>query len=347
MGNGLVQNLTLAPGEITRVFLPSDSEIGADAPFELNLNRDTFPIDDLLLFLQTKSKKLRVNIVPTDVQYSIIRRVLGVLPAVSVVHGASAADVVFGESILARKDDSRATIFLPPPRAESEVLSQSPITAIHHQLTDGLQFEGLLVPPCRPYTPKAGDKVLVWQGDTPMILALKGDNLYINFSLSSEGIGRHPALVVLLHRYLHIIRKGLKESEFKSFDGGQLLELPQVEEGDFNYREKSMLTGVVTERLLSDTEARALRAPIEPSSFSVTWRGIDLLTGVSNFADPRESDFLAAQTLDFSIQEYKQKIQVHAQRDSLKNVWLIVAVLVALASWIPIKEFLAPFRRKI
>jgi hypothetical protein len=347
MGNALPQPVALAPHEIIRIFLPTDENAEDGTPFELHLSQDTFPIDDVLLLLPAKPKAIRVAIVPTDVRYAILRRVLGVVHSIIFVDSSSNPDVVIGESILTRGEDSHANLFFPPPRAASEVLSRAPITAVHHQFTEGLQFEGLLVPPCRPFVPKFGDRVLVWQGETPMIVALKGESLYLNFDLSNERISRHPALVVLLHRYLNGVRKELKVPETRTFDGGQILDLPDVDGEELRFRTKSILTGEESQRIVSHAEVKTLRAPVLPSFFSVSTESGQILTGVSNFADPRESDFSNAQTIPLNLKEQQQIMQLNAERDSLRNIWLVVAILAALASWIPLKDMISFMRNRI
>jgi hypothetical protein len=346
IGNSPPQHLVLGPQDITRVLLPNDIDSQNDSPVELHLSRDDFPIDDILLLLRAKPKILRVAIVTTDTRYAVLRRMLSIEDSIAIVDGSNAPDVVIGESILSRKEVTRATIFFPPPRAESELLSRVPITAVHHPFTEGLQFEGLLLPPCRPFVPSVGDKVLVWQGETPMIIALKGESIYLNFDLSNDRISRHPALVVLLHRYLASIRQALPLPETKSFDGGQILDIPQIEGRDVLVREKEILSGIESERVVSHASAKSLRAPVLPSSFSVKVGGVQLLTGVSNFTDPRESDFADARRITPSLDNQLRTVHVNAEKDPFRNVWIVLAILAALASWIRLKDVISLLRKR-
>jgi hypothetical protein len=135
--------------------------------------------------------------------------------------------------------------------------------------------------------------------------------------------------------------------ETRTFDGGQILDLPDVDGEELRFRTKSILTGEESQRIVSHAEVKTLRAPVLPSFFSVSTESGQILTGVSNFADPRESDFSNAQTIPLNLKEQQQIMQLNAERDSLRNIWLVVAILAALASWIPLKDMISFMRNRI
>ncbi|HSJ02536.1 MAG TPA: BatA domain-containing protein, partial [Verrucomicrobium sp.] len=108
-----------------------------------------------------------------------------------------------------------------------------------HPLTRDLNWMGLLTPRPMELSLTDRDEPLLWKGDRPLAI-LRHDQtpegvpirrLLLAWDLSQSNAARHPAMLVLLHRYVERVRLDKLEPWAANFEVNQTLELPATRTG--------------------------------------------------------------------------------------------------------------------
>jgi hypothetical protein len=204
------------------------------------------------------------------------------------------------------------------------------IVAEPHSLIEGLNWQGLLVRESPPLPRLAQDRVLLWQGERPLIslrqMPSGGRQLLCQFDLETSNARKLPALAVLLHRFLETLRGDKLAPEAANFDVRQKISVAHQ-------------AGAEAAPLMLETkeiplaQARLLRAPSKPGRFIVRQGEKVLLTGAAHFADTREADLTQARPFNEIDQIKAVQIETLHESDPNQRLWLLALLFLLLGSW--------------
>ncbi len=267
---------------------------GADR-LSLVLEADRFARDDRLFLVKPEPKVLlvaRAVAAPVESLAADLADSLGNAPPVS---PGEAPDLWFATYNPLDPSALPATAvgLLHQPGAPRRFLS-GPIVAANHPLVDGLDWQGLIARSTPGFPPDAGDLVLLWQGERPLLILRESAGrrqLLCNFDVPSSNAPRLPAFVVPIHRFAERVRATKVAPESRNLELRQALAVA-LDAGPEAAPVELSSDG--TNETVPVNRARLLRAPAEPGFFRVTQGGVTLLDAAANFADIREADFSGA-----------------------------------------------------
>jgi len=307
---GADNTIELAPGgsETLRGGFPAGA-----GKLRVVLNGDEFPLDDTLPLVRPEPKRLRVRVEGAE-------RLGGWLDAF--FRSETALDRVTErpELRIAARD------FSAPPAPDSptpaivffhEAVPQTAarkgfIVAERDPLMAGLNWDGLVVSGSSTIARSPGDAVLLWMDDRPLILR-RGARLLVVFDSTESNAARMPAFVLLLHRFVESVRAETAGPEAANFETNQTLEIAGA--------------GGKT----------PMRAPPEPAFFEAGAPNARL-TGAAHYADPRESDFRDACTVDHIESVAKARRELLSQQDALTPLWVLLLGAVMAVNWVKTDE---------
>jgi hypothetical protein len=284
------------------------------------LEPDRFTPDDTIFLVKPEPKPLRIEVrSPSD----FAARFVATLDAVQTAQGVADFTIV--------ACDPANPLFPPAGRAVLQVTSpEAPgrllgglVVAETHPLTTELNWRGLLVPDGPRFAPKPEDQPLVWIGEVPAIFlrpSERGADLLLNFDPEKANAGRHPAFVVLLHRFAEDVRRALPVPWRANFEADEELHFAPGE-------------AVLEVEGETSAASAVLRAPQRPAFFSVSKAGGRVLEGAAHFADLREADFRAAGPQDDIRSNVVRLRERHSAEDRFAPLWVLCALGAMLASW--------------
>jgi hypothetical protein len=320
-GAGNPSRLTLQPGQIQS--LSGELPAGADR-CEVVLEADGFKPDDRLPIVRPELKLLAIGVQPGTPLDGFFDRFAKSIPR-SVPAPFGKADLN-----LARYDPLSPAA--PPPRSifaladasESSTYLGGTVVAEDHPLTDGLSWQGLLCRDTLQIPSHAGDEVLLWQGERPLIF-LRGRgperSLVINFDLRQSNADRLPAFIILLNRFAESLRQ--EKVAFERVNAGTNQSLAVATKPG----------GPAPEIRPGTSAAGSLRTAGLPGFFEVTQAGEQIVDGAAHFSDPREADFRSAVAIDTLSGLPRVQALENSRDDFLSPVWLCLLGVVLLANW--------------
>ncbi len=311
---------------------------GQAGSLTLVLTGDSFPLDDRLPLLRPVPKTLTVGHDGGEVFRALFDQVLGSFENVEEGEPGEAADLrlVRFDPLAPELPDGNAFVFVDDPLAGNTYL-EGRIVPEDDPLVAGLNWQAFLCRQSLQIAREAGDSVLLWIGERPMIM-LRGvpgrESLIFNFDIARSNGSRLPAFAVLVHRFLERVRDGKVGLETNNFETGQEIRLAFRREQDapaIEYRTEWAGGG---ERRTYDAERlRFLGAPLRPGFFEVTQGSEALLRGAVHFGDTREADLTAAAFEDRLGDPAAEVVRLHSREDAAWRVWILVALASALLSW--------------
>ncbi|MDD5348851.1 MAG: BatA domain-containing protein [Chthoniobacteraceae bacterium] len=291
----------------------------AQAALRIVLDADGFAMDDALPLVRPRAKRLRVavegNAEPLKGWLEAflrsepaLERGGNGLPGLRIGSfdpAAPAAATVAAKPAVAPVPG----VLFAAAAGEPSGLQTGEIVAEKDPLSAGLTWAGLLVPAGAPaLTPGAGDTVLLWQGDRPLLVR-RGADLLVAFDFAHSNAARLPAFVLLLHRFVEAVRAAAPGPESANFETNQSFALAGAADGGLR------------------------RAPVEPGFFEAG-EGDAKLTGAAHFADPRESDFQDAASVDRVEGAAKARRERSSRQDPLTPLWVLLLGGLLAANWI-------------
>ena len=236
-------------------------------------------------------------------------------------------------SSLALPEDRHACVFTAPPNVAAAPYLTGRIVAESHALTDGLNWQGLLVRQGIVVPPAPQDRVLLWHGDRPLISLRttpgEKEHLLCHFDLVTSNARKLPALAVLLHRFFESVRRSKIAPESANFDLRQRLVVA--------HSTQPGATDLIREGDAAQTiplaQARLLRAPMQPGFFSVKQGDAELLSGAAHFADAREADLSDAAPISELASATATHLESVHEADPAWRLWLLALLAALLVSW--------------
>lgn len=319
--------LKIGPGEIQTLSgpFPAD-EIKA---FALQLSPDALKLDDELPLVRPMPKVLALC--PLDSKPSALAEMFERYAHLRIVEVPGESDLVTAVMTpdLALPEQRHGCFFQASADPTAPYLKGS-IVAEPHPLVEGLNWQGLLVRETKVNPPQAQDRVLLWQGERPLItlrhMPSGGRQLICQFDLETSNARKLPAFAVLLHRFLETLRADKIAPEAANFDVRQHLTVAHRTGAD-----AAPLKLLKQEIPLA--QARLLRAPAKSGHFTVTQGESLLLTGAANFADTREADLTQAKPFNDLDQVKATQIETLHEADPNQRLWVLLLLMLLLGSW--------------
>lgn len=326
--------LTLAPRETRALSGPF-----TDAKrLTLILSPDALPLDDHLPMVLPQPKKLGLHLpAPKDAQAQGLNELFERFPQTQPVASIDQADIsiITWPPAIALEANQHACVFASPSRADNAPTLTGLIVGDVHPLTDGLNWQSLLVREGMVMPRDPRDLVLLWQGERPLISLRQtpagARQLFCHFDLVTSNARKLPALAVLLHRFLEEIRAEKVAPETANYDLRQRLMVA--------HQRGEKAAPLVLQAQLGKTEtipvhqAHLLRAPAEPGFFEITQGGQLLLTAAAHFADTREADLSEAAPFDETGKLNAKQIETLQEDDPNWRLWTLLLLTILLASW--------------
>jgi hypothetical protein len=335
-GKTAPKDFSIAPGGVVELAgsFPDGTERAT-----LVLNPDAFTPDDRLPLVRPLAKPLAVSVEgeAADAAAEFFRRVA---PS---VEGVTLGPLPAADLRIARLDqaavaaETRSGIFLPPADARRDIsLASDPVTAEHHPLVDGLNWQGWIGAGPAGYLRGPTDPVLLWQLRTPLMFlhtsAAGARQLRLSFDWDRSNATRLPAAVLLVRRFLEEERDSRPRPFAANFDcSSPLAPAVGLDVGGLTL-EFEPAAGGPPEK--STTGATVPRAPGRPGHFTLM-RGPELLVrGAAQWADVRQGDFRSAETF-FQDNEAERHAAIErlTRPDPLTMVWMLALAGCALGSW--------------
>ncbi len=226
--------------------------------------------------------------------------------------------------------EQRHGCFFQAPADDAAPYLKGSIVAEPHALVEGLNWQGLLVRESKAMPRQSQDRVLLWQGERPLIvlrlMPAGGRQLICQFDLETSNARKLPAFAVLLHRFLETLRTDKLAPEAANFDVRQRLTVAHRQDA-----EAAPLK--LGEQEIPLSQARLLRAPSRPGHFTIHQGETLLLTAAAHFADTREADLTQAKPFNELAQVKAVQIETLHEADPNWRLWLVILLLLLLASW--------------
>ncbi|MCX6855339.1 MAG: hypothetical protein NTV80_10590, partial [Verrucomicrobia bacterium] len=329
--------VSLAVGEIRTLSGPSLEGVG-EKGLMLQLKPDAFALDDTLPVLSPKPKVLGLHL-PGGRGDGVeeLRELFGKFAHTQIAaSGEPDLRVIVWPPSTALSGDENACVFSSPSKIERVALLRGAIVGEAHPLIDGLNWQSLLVHDGLVVPRDARDRVLLWQGDRPLIslrrAELGAQQLFCHFDLISSNARKLPALAVLLHRFLQQMRQEKVAMETENYDVRQRLTVAHVQ------GEKAAPLTLITHNPLGRADiplaqAHLLRAPAQPGFFEVEQAGTMLLRGSAHFADTREADLMDCKVFQDLASLKTEQSDTVMESDPRWRLWMLLLLAALLASW--------------
>jgi len=329
--------LTLAPDE-TRTLSGPFLEQAKEPALTLILSPDALTVDDELPIVLPKPKTLALNLPnKKDPSSQQIAELFELYADVTLEAEAAKADVrvITWPPSIALEATQHACVFATPTKVTNPPALRGTIVGDAHPLTEGLNWQSLLVREGMVMPRDARDQVLLWQGERPLISLRQttagAKQLFCHFDLATSNARKLPALAVLLHRFLEEVRQEKIAPARSNYDVRQRLTVA--------HQKGEKAAPLIIHTALGKTEsmpvhqAHLLRAPALPSFFKITQGEETLLTAAAHFADTREADLSRAKPFDEAADLQVLQIETLQESDPNWRLWTLLLLAVLLGSW--------------
>ncbi len=249
-----------------------------------------------------------------------------------------AADMFISE--LGTPTQGNAVQFVVNTSGESASFDPAWTVAENHPLTRDLNWMGLLTP--RPFdlTLTENDEPLLWKGNRLLAL-LRHERtedgrpfrrLLLGWDLSQSNAARHPAMLVMLHRFIETVREGKSDAWADNFETGEPVEVAgfKIRVGGVEQPIAQKLTLYLDGRKETAFEGRV---PEREGFFEVKEKGRSVLRGAVHFADTREADFQDAEALDSVEQRRWEAALKQTESDPWMPLWMLLLLGCLMTAW--------------
>lgn len=319
--------LKLAAGETQTLSGPFPE--GELSKLVLHLSDDALQLDNDLPLVRPQPKVL--SLCPLEGKTPVLAELFSRYAHLRIVSVPGESDLVAAVMTPSfALPEQRHGCFFQAPADEAAPYLKGSIVAESHALVEGLNWQGLLVRESKALPRQAQDRVLLWQGERPLVvlrvMPAGGRQLICQFDLQTSNARKLPAFAVLLHRFLEQLRADKLAPEAANFDVRQPLEVAHRQDA-----EAAPLK--LGDQEIPLAQARLLRAPARPGHFTVHQGDVLLLTGAAHFADTREADLSQAKPFNELSKIKAVQIETLHEADPSWRLWLLILLLLLLGSW--------------
>lgn len=335
-------SIRLAPGQTVTLNgeLPPDVERAT-----LVLESDRFTIDDRLPLQKPLPRVAVAEIRVGGASGDALRKMIGASQHVTLRQQAGAAvDAKLGAADLSVSEIGTPAngnaVQLVVNTGENAPLDPTWTVAENHPLTRDLNWMGLLTPRPLELTLTEQDEPLLWKGDRLLAL-LRHDRmedgrtfqrLLLGWDLSQSNAARHPAVLVMLHRFIERVRQEKHDEWADNFETGQPVEISSFQFHGSGAGQPVKMQLDLRADGVADTEFTG-RAPERPGFFEVVENGKSVLRGGAHFADTREADFREAAPVDTVEQRRWEAAMKQTEADPWMPLWMLLLLGCMVAAW--------------
>lgn len=328
-------NIELAAGQTVALSgeLPPDVERAT-----LVIEGDRFTHDDRLPLQKPLPRVATVDLRIGGALGEALRRMTSASPHVTLLQQpGTVADLSIAE--LGTPVEGNAIQLAVNP-GEAATLDPTWTVAENHPLTRDLNWMGLLTPRPLELTLTESDEPLLWKGDRLLALLRheRGADgrpfrrLLLGWDLSQSNAARHPAVLVMLHRFLETVREAKREPWADNFETGQAVEV-----SSFKFQVSSQPQPELNKLTLRadghDVVGYTGRVPEHAGFFEVMESGRPVLRGATHFADTREADFRDAAPQDTVEQRRWEAALKQTEADPWMPLWMLLTVACLITAW--------------
>ena len=300
----------------------------------VEMTRDDFPLDDVLPMVIPQPKRLAVRALGGEAAAGLSERLVaaldGLVAAGETPEPQSTVDLwvagAAGDSI---PDAGAAIVFAADAGEAAREWRKGPVIAEAHPLVDGLNWQPLAVREVPGMPAREGDRMLVWQGETPLVMLRSvagGERLLLNFDVAKSNAATLPAFVVMLHRFVERVRDARIAPEALMLEAGQRIRLA--------HDPGAPLEIVATDAAGNPLDLQnGLTAALEPGFLTIDQNGIRLLDAAVFFADTAEADFSNCGDADSLGEAVKAARDRHVRPDPFWQIWVMVLLAAVIAAW--------------
>lgn len=310
---------------------------------KLVLSSDAFSLDDTLPMIRPIPKTLLIHNSENEPLAELTQSIRNSFPNISITTKESESDIqVINSADLATiKSDSLS--FQQAQGKPTKYLTGN-IVVEKHPLTEGLNWQALLVKEVPASAHTETDEVLLWQGNRPLIFVRPLPNnkrcMIFNFALEHSNILKTEAAVILMLRFFEEVRDSKLSHQQLITETSQPLKLvspPVSQQNPLTIEiinlEQDFETKGQTKTVRTYNRTRNLFAPDTPCFFNINHADKPLLSAANYFADTREADFSSCAESYLPASTNATAIDRHTTEDNLWRYWVSLALFSALASW--------------
>lgn len=334
-GRSKQQSLTLSAGGLATL----QGAFPSDQPrCRIVLSSDAFDLDDSLPLVRPTPKPLLVQSTLPKESTRLYDKLLSSFPNLKPAPAEGAADLVITST--ATTPSRSHLIVLPQDKASNRPYLTGNIVATRHPLTDGLNWQTLLVRATIPIPHDQSDDVLLWQGNRPLIYLrthpTSGNKaLILNFDIHQSNALKQPATAILLLRFCEQLRKEKIAPESRITETSEPLEVTRRrgEKAPPLIFTSLALDGSVLATATVPPHTALISAPETPGFFTLTQGEESLLTSATHFADTREADFSHCATNQLPASTMATAVDRHTRDDHLWRIWTCMTLAALLGAW--------------
>ena len=316
------------------------------------LTSDDFILDDELPLVIPRPKTLRYFLQLTG-KYDQIAEKFGRFRNIEESNDPAQSDLylVSHDPLLAELPRGNSIIMLDEKNQARKYL-RGGIVAERHPLMDGINWQPLRVRESIQMQLDETDKVLLWQGNRPLIAlrtsvlpevsgetgAQRTQQLIFNFDLTLSNAGQLESTALLLHRFSQGLRDLKVAPEALNTETGQPLKVATRNSTEttslsltrFGTDGQTLENGT---RMIPLSQARFLQAPEIPGFFEVRQGDELLLESGCHFADTREADLRECRSEDQIAPVSGKAVERSTREDHFWRLWAVIVLFSLLFSW--------------
>ena len=303
------------------------------------LGNDAFDLDNSIPLVRPAPKPLLIHSTLPLESKVLSDRMLASFPNLTNTPEPATADLIVTST--ATTPSQTHLIVSPQDKVSSRPYLTGTIVASRHPLTEGLNWQTLLVRATLALPHTESDDILIWQGNRPLIFLrhhpTSGNKaLILNFDINQSNALKQPAMAVLLLRFCEQLRIEKIAPEIRITETSQPLELTR-RKGDtaqaliytsIDLQGKELNTGKI------DPSVSSLSAPDEPGFFTISQGNNTLLAASAIFADTREADFSQCASGGQSAATMATAVDRHTRDDHLWRVWACLILAAVFGAWL-------------
>ena len=330
-GKSPSKTLTLAAGSLTTLqgAFPADQ-----SRCRIQLSNDAFELDDTLPLVRPVPKPLLVtsNLPQNIVQLS--DKMISSFPNLKAV--SYDADLVITSTDTTPK--AHHLLVFPQDKASTRPYLTGNIVTTKHSLTEGLNWQTLLVRNSISIPHDESDEVLLWQGNRALIYLRthpdsKRKALIFNFDILRSNGMKQPALAVMMLRFCEQLRSEKIAPETRITETSEPINLSSQSGADAPSLTHTVLS-LDGETIQSEaTNKNTLSAPETPGFFTIQQGEQMLLSSATYFADTREADFSECATEEIPASNLATAVDRHTRDDHLWRIWACLVLVALLLAW--------------
>jgi hypothetical protein len=307
----------------------------------LSLPGDAFALDDWMPIIKPLTKPLTLRAVNEPGDTTFLTRLAGILGNTTLIASDEADLTVAWLNPNEETVNGPAILFTPGSPAPKA--GDGPPISERHPLTRDLNWLGMIAHRSSfADEPHVGDRVLVWQGESPLIVlreGIQGRQLVCLFDPTQGNALRFPAFIILLHRFAENSRAAKPGYEQRNLQTGQSIALtpyPGAGPLTLHFTDQSGVT--TTQGPVPSHRANMLIAPDRPGFWKVSQGERPLLNAAVHFGDTRQADFLQAETGTRGPDTTPAIVRQNTITDPFKSIWLLLLGLALTTSWIALNR---------